>query len=220
MSADSRSKMPANLRINQKVEIEKLSAEPRETYSSYIAAMEEETLSLAAPLAAGRLVYFAKSEPVRIYTEGVTFVSEVLERVVLPHPLLIIRRPQVVEKMQRRRFVRLEDNVPLRVRVLKPKSGSGAEVLEEFKAETRNVSGGGALFILPRPLSPGTWLEVDLFLPEKLTCRAQVRRVTVLPETHMVQVGVEFMDLPQRDQDRIIKYIFRRQRELRQKGLL
>ncbi|MDI3537982.1 MAG: hypothetical protein PWP12_14 [Bacillota bacterium] len=214
--------MSTDLRLNQKVEIEKTRDDRREIYSSYIVAIDEDTISLAAPLSGGYLVSFGIGETVRVYAGMIAFSSEVVARKFFPDPLLIVKRPEVFEKVQRRSFVRLEANLPVVVRVLEEVDGVPEKIPEEVKTTTLDISGGGALLVFPCRLRLETPLELTISLPdEKISCEAKVRRVIEgkVPQ-RTVYLGVEFTAISPRDQDKIVKFIFERQRELRQRGLL
>ncbi|MDK2926563.1 MAG: hypothetical protein PWR31_253 [Bacillota bacterium] len=207
---------------NQKVEIEKVVSERRQLYPSYIVDVGEETVTLAAPLTHGRFVFFAPGETLRLYAGTTVFGCAVVGREFVPHPLLIVTRPEVLGKMQRRSFIRLEVSLPVTVRVLDVKEGVPPQVREEVKAVTVDLSAGGVLLAFPHELARDTWVELDLFLAaEKLTLRGRVRRVApAAGRGGPARLGVEFVEPHPRQQDKIVKFIFERQRELRQKGLL
>lgn len=212
--------MGSKLKLNQKVTIQKESDQNGKFYTSYIAAMEGDTISLATPMHHGRLILFNRGDKIRVYAWPLMFVSEVLSRRLFPHPLLVVQRPRVFIKEQKRAFVRLEASVPVMVWELtggplsKP---AGTEV----KTHTVDLSGGGALLVYPRDLKPGTWLEMEIDLPNKVRCRAQVRRVEHIEQgLEKVRLAVEFVEITQADQDKIMAFIFERQRELRRRGLL
>ncbi|MGI6604164.1 MAG: hypothetical protein GX062_04155 [Firmicutes bacterium] len=213
--------MPQNglLRLNERVQIEKQVNEQCETYSSYVAAVTDTTLDLAAPLAKGIFVPFRVGEKIRVVAWPLSFITEVLERQFLPEPVLVVKRPESFSRVQRRRFVRFEERLPLTVQVLE-KNDSNEQVVWEAKTETLDISGGGCLFLLERAVSEGTTLEVELFLPEKVVCRAKVTRCCPEDIGEKVRVGAEFTNIKRTDQDRIVRHIFQRQLELRQKGLL
>lgn len=214
--------MSTKLRLNQKVEIEKTKDDRREIYASYIVAMDENTISLAAPLSGGYLVFFAVGEPVRVYAGRIAFSSEVVARKFFPDPLLIVSKPEVLEKVQRRSFVRFEASLPAVVRVFEVTDGVPGKVLEEVKTYTLDISGGGALLAFPHSLTLETPLELTISLSdEKISCQAKVKRVAEgKVSDRTVRLGVEFTAINPRDQDKIVKFIFERQRELRQRGLL
>ena len=169
----------SGLKLNQKVSIQRVNAKDNEFYSSYIAAMDDNTISLANPMYRGTLVLFNRHEQIRVYTWPLMFVTKVLTRQLIPHPLLIVERPVAFIKDQKRSFVRLEINLPMIVWELsggplsKP---TGAEI----KTHTLDLSAGGALLVYPHKLPLGTWLELEISLPEKIKCRGQVRRVELI----------------------------------------
>lgn len=212
--------MGSKLQLNQKVSIQKTDSADNQFYSSYITAMEEDTISLATPMYRGGLVLFNKEEQIRVYAWPLVFITRVLERHFLPHPILIVERPRVFIKDQKRSFVRLEISLPIVIRELTGGPLS-RPIGTEIKTHTVDISGGGALVVYPRELPLGTWLELEIYLPEKISCRAQVRRLEHINEAaRKVRVAVEFAEIAPAEQDKIIAFIFQRHRELRRQGLL
>jgi c-di-GMP-binding flagellar brake protein YcgR len=209
------------LELNRKVAVQRVAVDDKEFYSSYIAGIDDDTLSLAAPMYHGELVPFKPGEQIRVYTWPIMFITEVLTRQLVPHPLIVVRRPRVLFKTQRREFVRLELSLPVTVRQL-PQGPLSQPEGEEVKTYTVDISGGGARIIYPYELPAGTWLELAIHLPEEVKCRGQVRRIEHIETgaNKKRRLAVEFAEISQASQEKIIAFIFKRQRELRRHGLL
>jgi len=85
-----------------------------------------------------------------------------------------------------------------------------------------NISGAGFCFVTESPVRVGGMLEVALELTvfPRLHLMAlgkalRVREIRQFPDTHRhFEVAVEFTDIHEDDRDEIIRYTFRRQREL------
>lgn len=125
--------------------------------------------------------------------------------------LFSIRRPQPeeIEREQRRSFLRVEAQLELAVRI-------GDKV--RFTAITDDVGGGGLSFRTDRkwPLVPGGALSCWLLLSYKNGSLGHakfdgevVRVMPVEPDKHLVMM--RFLDIPDSEQQKIIKYCFERQ---------
>jgi c-di-GMP-binding flagellar brake protein YcgR len=210
----------SKLHLNQKVSIQKPDTDAEEFYSSYIIAIEEDTISLATPLQGGSLVLFRVGEEICVYAWPLMFTTKIVERCFKPHPVLVLERPRVFIKDQKRNFVRLQANVPVTVKELAGDLPSHS-CQSKVSTHTLDISGGGALILYPRWLAIGTGLELNIFLPDMVKCRGQVRRSERIPDlAPKVRLAVEFVEITTAAQDKIIAFIFKRQRELRERGLL
>ncbi|MGI6226653.1 MAG: flagellar brake protein, partial [Peptococcales bacterium] len=120
---------------------------------------------------------------------------------------------------QRRDFVRIPVSLSLEYRV-----ENGAKSEETFHTGViRDLSGGGAQLASKRKLVKGTILQVKFSLPEDLiVCKAKVMWVytEVKEQKETYLIGLKFIDINERLRERIIRYVFKRQRELIQKGVL
>lgn len=121
-------------------------------------------------------------------------------------------------KAQRRNFVRLDVRVPFEYNIV----ANDIVLPETYSATTRDISGGGLRFDSKVELQINTELEMSLDIPRhgKITAVAQVVRCIPLEKVPGYSIGVEFTIIDKRDRERLIRFIFERQRELRQKGLI
>ncbi len=121
-------------------------------------------------------------------------------------------------KTQRRNFVRLNVRVPLEYTIVSDDIG----LPETYSATTKDLSGGGLRFDSKVELAINTELEMILDIPRqgKITAVGQVVRCIPLEFSPKYSIGVEFTLIDKKDRERLIRFIFERQRELRQKGLI
>ena len=79
----------------------------------------------------------------------------------------------------------------------------------------KDISGGGARISTDAPIEIGDILEIDL--SEDLNTKNEVvSRVThIYSKNHLTEAGVEFVLIKEPDRDKIIKYVFQRQIELK-----
>ncbi len=126
-----------------------------------------------------------------------------------PPPLLRLRHPEAWTETSQRDFFRVDVDLPVRT-----SAGPG---------RLTNLSGGGCLLALDTPPypEPGATLELTLALPDApvpLTLAAVV--VRVFDQEGSARFGLSFRNLDRRVQDRLVRYVASRQREMLRLGLL
>ena len=99
-------------------------------------------------------------------------------------------------KSERRRFPRIPEAFSIKYRVSGELAASWCEVA------TQNVSAGGVRFRVPEPIGPGATVTLQIKLPgiaQPLHVKGQVAW-SQLQASGVTEVGVEFLDLKERDQ--------------------
>lgn len=84
------------------------------------------------------------------------------------------------------------------------------------EAREVNISGGGVRFLCNDPFKEGDRLVLKTFLPthaHSIRIKCEVVRSAERPEGGY-EIAVEYLDLDEATRDKIIKYIFSRQREM------
>jgi len=197
-----------------------------EDAGSYVTSLQDMTgeyLLVGIPYYLGQPLILMQGDAILVTyvgTDGVYRFSTVcrgrrMDRV----PLYILGRPEQVERIQRRRLVRLP--VALEVRGgEKPNYGS---VQEYSRWYTSDISAGGMSLILENPPAVGTKLVLEFSIPvhgrlRHIFADGQVKRVQRLEgndgETRFA-VGIRFQGLSKADEDAIVAFIFRRMAEER-----
>lgn len=215
------------LRIGQRVEIDVDLPGFTGTYSSRVEDMTDTSLTLALPSRARLFVPLTKGQTIIVsfWGDSVHYSSEtrVLERRTKPLPVVIVERPTNFKRHQRRNFVRFDARLPLQFYRIQDREPP-EESPEVFTVETTDISGGGVSFLTSMRLEMKCRLQLELALPGDKPVKAIGSVVRVVNNPRSVRkryrVGVSFLVIEERDRDRIIKFIFARQRELRRKGLL
>ena len=131
----------------------------------------------------------------------------VLEAVPGQPPLLRVSVPDMVEMRPRRRFFRVDVDIPFTA------GGHHGRIL--------NMSGSGLLLAANQVFVEGSRFEISFDLPdsaEKIVARVKVLRA--LSKRKVNYAGVIFEDLEPAVQDRLVRHVFVRQRELAKQGLL
>lgn len=216
-------------KINQKVSLRVLDGAWKGLYSTYVEGMDQQTFTVAHPMFGGANVPLHVGEELEVeYIDGgerLHFPTKVLGHFTQVVPILSLAMPAPgsIRRYQQRDFVRLDANLPLQyaVRSNEP-AAEGQEAEKRFqRGRTMDISGGGAQIVVAEVLPVGTRLELVLQLPDgELRLEAEVVRLAQPPAPREAWLGVRFVNLDERERQRIVRFIFSEQRSRRQKGLL
>lgn len=181
-------------------------------YKTMVHDTNADSLVLLAPLAEGAVVRLPEGSEVNLTQDSspkaYAAMVQVIETKPGEPPLLYTTQPQKIAKVSRRRFFRVEVDLPM--------SAGGVS------GRVTNLSGSGLMALVPTGLAKeGGPLEVKLELPglpAPLPLRGKVVRLTKANDAE--RVAVHFTSLTERIRDEIIRYVTARQRELLSLGLL
>ena len=212
------------LKVNQPVEIE-MPEISKVSYRSRVEGILSNKITLAAPLKQGQIVPLSPGTTVKvIYTDQMaiySFLSQVISLNRQNLPTVILGEPYDLQRIQRRNFVRLEATLNI---IITQVDEDYKPAGETFSGTTVDLSGGGAMFLCNTVLKCGDSLATMVYLSDNDSVKALgrvTRFVENLPNAkHKYSVGIEFTVIEESERDKIIKFIFNRQRELRKKGLL
>lgn len=212
------------LKIGQRIEVTLLQDENQNRYSSRIEDIEDNKLILALPMEQGYPII-----PMRGSVFEAKFVTEAsafrfsavfMEKRMGTVPVWITSLPRFVEKFQQREFVRVETSVPLKVQLLNKEDNT---LLSPITTYVRDISGGGMRIILDKSLKKGEKLYIEIELPEVglLTTYCEVvRSFQPIKDEKIFWIGTRFIDLPNITRSKLIRFIFKRQREIIQKAFI
>ncbi|MGE5509298.1 MAG: flagellar brake protein [Chitinophagales bacterium] len=207
--------MGPDLKIGQRLQV-RLAYTDDQWYSSRVEDLGDEVIVIGAPLKGGAVIPIHPGELVEgFYSQPdgfFVFQAEVLERRLEPVPVLLLRCPDGIRKVQRRRHFRLPVVLPVYYEV------KGAETT--LKGSTLDLSGGGLCIATGQPLKPGQELQVKLELSDGTTITAAGRVISCAevenaPKQRRYSSGIQFVDLPAPVEERIVSFVFREQRERR-----
>ena len=217
-------------RLNQRLEVALGDRGGAAQYFSRLVEETSDTLRISAPEFEGELLEQREGDAMRLwYTQGggywclKTRVRTIYERE--GETFLELERAGDVHRAQRRNHVRVDVSLLLHARVEQraeteqdDPTDSPRMTGERIKALTRNISGGGVSFRTPVKLAGGDKLVVTFYLPEHggdITSRAKVVHAHPDPERpdHYI-VACSFERMAITDRERIIRFLFFRQREL------
>ena len=216
-------------RLNQRLEVA-LGERGAAQYFSRLVEETGSTLRISLPEMEGSTVDVKEGAELRIWyvqdggywclhTEVLTAYQHEGEQ------MLEVSRRGDVHRAQRRNHVRVDVSLLLHCRVEQraddgddAEEGGPRQTGERIKAVTRNVSGGGINFRTPTKLLAGDRIVVTFYLPEHggdITSRAKVVHANPDPERDgQYNVACMFERMAISDRERIIRFLFFRQREL------
>ncbi|GFN24130.1 flagellar brake protein [Thermanaeromonas sp. C210] len=212
------------LRINRKIVITQ--PDSGRSFTTVIQEVGPEEFAVLAPevgevaLAVGERVKAVITAPEAKYEFATTLKRQAFD----PVYLYYFRYPQEVRRIQQRSFVRAKVALEVQYAPL-AEEGQGAEAgalpRPDRKGYTVDLSGGGAQLVLKEKPEPGSLLLLSLPLPDgkagPLILKGRVRRVVprMIDGLERYEVGVSFENLAEKDEDRLVKFVFRRLREER-----
>ncbi|WP_413300368.1 flagellar brake domain-containing protein [Bacillus sp. 1P10SD] len=203
-------------KVNQNIKITVVSKDM--SSKSIVADVGDSEIQISIPLdreILGLLSLGTKLEVTYITGENkYQFRSEIVGISKDTIPLLRLSKPEEnkIFKIQERENFRVNSNLRL--------------LVEEKEAITVNISAGGALFStgLDFPYHEGEEISARLFLAnqqskvdEPITFHCKIIRITLLKDQERKHVAIQFSNLNQHDQKKIIQHCFEKQRQIRMK---
>lgn len=189
-------------------------------YPTRVEDLDERQFKVAVPTEAGNIPV-GSIVCLEFANEGgaFSFVSRVLGYEQTPVPVMVLQKPDKMERMQRRDYVRLEANITIDYSMLFTAAGDNGK---RVRTQAKDISGGGLLFRAPGRLPLGTRLDVVLILDGTSihTVGEVVRELPDMDTQEGNWLGLRFVDIDERDREAIIRYIFNQQRERRRRGLV
>jgi len=210
-------------RPNQLIEIELGTGaqdEQSECFASRIEEVLPQSLVVAAPIKHGALLHVAAGEIItlRLHFDGIPYsaLCRVQSRSNQGLPLLKITRPENISRVQQRSWVRIEVLLPLEYRM-------AGYPIDYYQTTTADLSGGGCLMVANHPIDLDTLLDLRLTISESfiLECQGRVTRSQQVENSKKRhKIGIRFENLNDATIDRIVAFIFQKQRESLKKGNL
>jgi c-di-GMP-binding flagellar brake protein YcgR len=125
------------------------------------------------------------------------------------------------KRNQLRQFVRIEVNLPLRVRLIPKEKPAGEELFpKHVEGKLSDLSGGGLSFLYEKPFVPGDQVSMQFTLTTGRFSgiNGKVLRVSLQEGKHSTwyRHHIQFNSLDQSVRDKIVKFIFEKQRQQNQ----
>ena len=215
----------SELKIGEKLEIEPIREERRLVTNkniivSQLLDMKEDKLYISGPILKGAPYPLYEGNKIKIIflreDRGIySFSAEIKKKLQARLPIYVVSPISEAEKTQRRVFFRLEITRRVSMKVL-------AE--EDFIVEgaTKDISGGGIKIVARKPILTGNTVDCTLHLSDDciVTIPGSVVRCATDISTGDYQLGISFIEGNEGARNRIVSFIFEKQRELRKKGLI
>ncbi len=136
--------------------------------------------------------------------------------------IIEVRHTVDVRRNQLRQFLRIEVNLPLKLRLLKTDDRDKSEIRrgEILEGKIADISGGGLSFLSERSLRAGDIVSVGFSLPSGtftgLPCKILRIGLQEGKTKTFFRHHAQFVGLEPRKRDAIVKYVFDKQRQLNQ----
>jgi c-di-GMP-binding flagellar brake protein YcgR len=181
---------------------------------------EDSTLTIGVPIVEGQFIPLREGTSLEVTFSDAwsaySFNSVILNRFSEPIPTFIIKYPEKINKIQRRKFVRIPVVRPLKYKVYQEQEDG-----EEKIGSMKDLSGGGLRFQSREDLPLKTKLEIRTNMDaEDLEVPGLVIRCIKDEDTDLFNISIEFQDISEKTRDQIVGYVFKIQREMRRKGLI
>jgi len=215
------------LHRGQGVLVEPQGTDLAQVYPVRIEGIDSRTLAVPTPDEANVLLHPGRGLMVS-FRQGrysYRFETEIMRRLPGPHSLLVLQRPEKVQRLERREFFRMEAYLPCRFR-LDPQEAPASdapELLLPYTGVITNLSGSGLRMVTDhrirgRPLMtvsftieiPGGREQVEA-RAAPLTCESA--------EEGGYEVRARFTEIRRSQRERIVAFVVERERELLRRGI-
>lgn len=208
-------------KVNQRLVLEFKHDNGMASFPSRVEEVGADRLVIAAPLNKGLPLHVEDGHylVVKVVIDKVPYLfsSSLLAKRSGAVALWEIAMPYGPKKVQQRNYVRLDVMLPVTVYV---PDAQGRE--KSLRAVTKDLSGGGALVVLRERLTEGVKCFLVLEVPDSEPVRTAGEIVRIdqpQADSKVYWTAVKFIGLPESDRDAIIRFIFKKQLELKRKGL-
>ena len=210
-----------HIKINKMFELIVKDGPYQGAYLSKIADVSKLNIKVNTPFVHGEIVPLRVGLAIEMYFTGeqaaYTYQTEIIDRAIKSVPLLILNYPWAKKRIQRRDYFRLEVKERVKYRLLdaelKPIGG--------FKETTTiDISGGGIKMVANSVIFQDTLMEIYLQIPtlENIAIISRAVNLTELPDG--LALGIKFIEIDALVREKMIAWLFERQRKMRKKGLL
>ncbi|NLB88476.1 MAG: PilZ domain-containing protein, partial [Syntrophomonadaceae bacterium] len=137
---------------------------------------------------------------------------KIISKQISPIPLLKVSKPDKIVRIQKRDWVRLPHNTVVKYKL------AGYNV-DYFETRSIDISGGGILLQTNHPIDINETLEI-IFSLDNITISTTSKVVRCTPADNSYRVALKFNEISETERDKIVGFIFQKQREFIKKGLM
>lgn len=227
------------VKINQQIEIEIVTDEPHK-YRTKVENVTEQFLEILSPMEKGLIISMHNGMSVKVsYFDDLAIYSlyvQVIRQRRGELGTVTLGIPTRFSRIQRRNYVRIDTSIEVEARKKvetfengetppeSPEEPAADDLIQVIPGTTMDLSGGGIMFRCNAEVQMGELIEITVFLggEDNVKAAGKVVRFIKMPAhtKYLYAVGIEFTEITEKERDKIIKYIFKKQLELRKKGLL
>lgn len=217
--------------LGTRLTLEVLDSENEKAGQSYtsqlIETVDQENIYITCPIYQSRYVIFEPDTGVKILfldsgNQLISFEACITAKKMSGNILLLKAAVTGnMKKTQRRSFYRLDCCMEVKYRHCKGDVERPTDVFisgEYKKALTKNISGNGACILTDEEISEGSVIELEIFLDpsDPLKLKSEVIRNKKIEgrAVKKYESGIFFSEILPRHQDKVVKYIFSRQRQM------
>ncbi len=214
------------LDIGDRIKLIKIGIKGDSSYSSQVLdIIGQERFIVSGPIYRNGLVMMHKNEKIKVSyiveEKGrYAFNARILGREINNIYKLEIQKISDIRRYQQRKYYRLSISLPV-TKLFSVKKGNAEEILIE-DCRTKDISGSGMRLYSNFKHNTGDIIRCKFKIQNHpIDVKGKVLRVDKIDTFDFnYSLGIEFMDLDERDRDKIIKFIFLKERLLRRKGLI
>lgn len=206
------------LKVGQCLEVSLMDDVDHNKFSSRIEDLSDDKLVLGMPMLKGYPIIptIGSTFEAKLVTEfsAYKFVSVYKGKKMDPFPVWVASIPKVVEKFQQREFVRIKTTIPVLVRLRDEES---EKLLPPVNTYIRDISGGGVRLIMNHSLPEKSIIHLEFDVPEIETIKVYaevIRSVQPVGTEDIFWIGAKFLSLPNLIRSKLIRFIFKKQREM------
>ncbi len=216
--------------VNQEIKLEETGEGQTGKYDSRVVGKRDDMLVILQPFVQEEPVKFTAGQEINILfapgSAAYKFPGEIKEVQTEPFPALLVTKPEAkdIEKIQRRDYFRLE--VERRV-WYRPINHLDEPLEEDFtRSKSLEVSGGGMkliMFDISENDVNQLRLEVKLAIPPLEDKSIKARLVNIyedIASEEGIVAGIKFTDIHYEVRDELMGWLFEKQRQQREKGLI
>lgn len=210
--------------INSNINVEVLKGNYKGIYSSRVEDITKSSVFISIPSNQSVPIPLApKTEmDISFITEKgrFSFKTAVKGKVIDRIPMLELEKPVFILRKELRTYFRVDTRLKANIFLVNfnVEDGDVNMVRDVYDAVIKDISGGGMKISTIAPIKLDQAIEIDV--NESLGARKEIfARVVNLfpadPKSGKLEAGIEFISIKESDRDQIIKYVFKRQIELR-----
>lgn len=206
-------------KIEQKIKVRSENLAEDELYETHVRDFAVDRLYLDIPKENGAFVVPPMGSKILanfIFKSNVYFFETTIVSITRLSgvPVWVLDMPTDFKRIQRRSFLRMDVLLPVRVRI---ETREGV-FMPSIKTHCLDISAGGVRYVLDFPVNSGkiTKLSVDDFPGIgrlEAFCKA-VRSVKSSYSEENYWIGAQFVDLPYKIEDKIVRHIFKIQKRI------